>query len=78
MDLFKEKYTKFDIAGVVLGAIFGYWYYAKIGCNSEGCFLTNHWGITMTWGALLGYFLVDIFTSYFGGKSSKKREDMGS
>ena len=41
-------------AGIVLGAVGGYTYYATIGCSSGSCPITSNPWISTGWGALIG------------------------
>ncbi len=52
----------FTIAGVVIGAVGGYIYYAKIGCASGTCPITSSPYISTIYGAIMGGLTVNIFT----------------
>ncbi|MFZ9956984.1 MAG: DUF6132 family protein [Flavobacteriales bacterium] len=52
----------FTIAGVVIGAVGGYLYYAKIGCASGTCPITSSPHISTIYGAIMGGLTVNIFT----------------
>lgn len=49
------------IAGIILGAVGGYIYYIKIGCQSGTCPITSNPSLSMLWGAILGFLLFDMF-----------------
>lgn len=49
------------IAGITLGGIGGFAYYYFIGCASGTCPITSNPYITVIYGALLGYILLDMF-----------------
>jgi hypothetical protein len=44
---------------IVGGATAGYLYYYFVGCQSGSCAITSNPYMTVIWGALLGYFLVN-------------------
>jgi len=52
-----------QIIGVALGGIAGFMYYYKIGCSSGTCPITSNPWISTIWGAVMGYLLVDLFSS---------------
>lgn len=49
----KRKLVKMT-AGVVLGSIAGYTYYALVGCSTGSCPITSNPWISTFWGALIG------------------------
>ncbi|MDD4991962.1 MAG: DUF6132 family protein [Paludibacter sp.] len=49
------------IAGITLGGIGGFAYYYFIGCASGTCPITSNPYITVIYGALMGYLLLDMF-----------------
>lgn len=51
----------FKIIGIVLGAIGGYLYYYFIGCSSGTCPITSNPYISVIYGAVMGYLLLDLF-----------------
>ncbi|MCX6181878.1 MAG: DUF6132 family protein [Bacteroidetes bacterium] len=59
MDLFKTY--GLTMVGVLLGAIGGYWYYAKVGCATGTCPITSNPWISTLYGALLGGLALNIF-----------------
>ncbi|MBU2650810.1 MAG: hypothetical protein KKA81_07735 [Bacteroidetes bacterium] len=65
-----------SVAGIALGALGGYIYYIRIGCNSGSCPITSNPWMSMLWGAAIGYLLFDMFS----GKKKKRmqREDRRS
>ena len=47
-------------SGIILGAILGYVYYAKVGCVSGHCMIwANPW-IATSYGALLGFLVAGL------------------
>ncbi len=65
--IWKRKYLKFftlaSIIGILIGAIGGYLYYAKIGCSSGSCAISSNPYISTLWGAAMGYLLGDMFNT---------------
>mgnify|MGYP000898988583 CR=1 FL=1 len=61
LQILKNTFPLLTLAGIVIGAIGGYWYYAEIGCLSGTCPLTSNPWISTLWGALIGYLLFDMF-----------------
>ena len=53
--------------GIIVGALGGYIYYAKVGCVSGTCPITSDPINSMLYGALMGFLLFSMFT-----KSPKK------
>lgn len=49
------------LIGLVVGAIGGYAYYYYIGCASGTCPLTSNPYISVIFGAVFGYLLLDLF-----------------
>ncbi len=47
------------LIAVVIGSTMGYLYYHYIGCNSGSCSADNGPFISVLWGGLLGFFLVN-------------------
>ena len=52
----------FTIIGVAVGAVGGYLYYAKVGCESGTCPITSSPYISTIYGAIMGGLTVNIFT----------------
>lgn len=50
------------IIGILLGALGGYIYYIKIGCNTGTCPITSDPTNSMLYGALMGFLLFGLFT----------------
>jgi hypothetical protein len=48
-----RKYT-WTVAGMVLGAMGGFFYWKYIGCQSGTCMITSVWHNSTAYGALLG------------------------
>jgi hypothetical protein len=53
--------NKLTIAGVLLGAVGGYLYYAFVGCASGTCAITSNPVISSLYGALMGGLLLNMF-----------------
>jgi hypothetical protein len=53
--------NKLTIAGVLLGAVGGYLYYAFVGCASGTCAITSSPTISTLYGALMGGLLLNMF-----------------
>lgn len=49
------------IIGATLGAIGGFMYYYFIGCSSGTCPITSNPYISIVYGAIMGYLLLDLF-----------------
>ncbi len=49
------------LIGLVAGSIGGFAYYYFIGCNSGSCPLKSNPYITVIFGAVIGYLLLDMF-----------------
>ena len=60
MSTFLKK-NLFGLIGLVAGAIGGYAYYYFIGCNTGSCPLTSNPYISVIFGAVIGYLLLDMF-----------------
>lgn len=70
----KDLFPVLTIVGIVLGAIGGYLYYAKVGCVSGTCPLTSNPWISTFWGALIGYLLFDMFRKKKPVDDQKEKE----
>lgn len=44
---------------IVIGALAGYLYYHFVGCNSGQCSITSDPAMSIIWGGMLGFFLVN-------------------
>lgn len=60
------------IVGVLVGAIAGYAYYHYVGCVSGTCPITSNPYNMIVYGALVGYLLFDLFSSYKRQKNVKE------
>lgn len=49
------------ITGILIGGIGGFAYYHFAGCTSGTCPITSNPYISIVYGALLGYLLLDMF-----------------
>ena len=56
------------MAGLLLGVAGGYLYYHFIGCRSGSCSITSNPYMSMIWGGLMGYLLLDMVASYLRPK----------
>ena len=65
MRLLSKHWLK--IVGVLVGALGGYIYYAKVGCLTGTCPITSDPTNSILYGALMGLLLFNLFT-----KSPKK------
>jgi len=70
----KDMFPVLSIVGIIIGAIGGYLYYAKVGCVSGTCPLTSNPLISTFWGALIGYLLGDMFRKKKPVVAEKKDE----
>ena len=55
------KKNLLGLIGLAAGAIGGYAYYYFIGCNTGSCPLTSNPYISVIFGAVIGYLLLDMF-----------------
>lgn len=53
--------NKLLIAGVLLGAVGGYFYWQQIGCSSGSCAITSKWPNSTAYGGLMGGLLFSMF-----------------
>ena len=60
MKYFLKKHI-FKIIGILVGGVAGFLYYHFVGCTSGTCPITSNPYITVLYGALLGYLLLDMF-----------------
>ncbi len=58
-NFFKEHILK--VIGILVGGIAGFLYYHFVGCTSGTCPITSNPYITVLYGSLLGYLLLDMF-----------------
>jgi len=58
-NLIKKHILK--IIGIFVGGVAGYLYYHFVGCASGTCPITSNPYITVAYGALMGYLLLDMF-----------------
>lgn len=56
-----KKISLLSLAGLVVGAIGGYIYYAQVGCVSGTCAITSNPWMSTAWGAAFGYLVFDMF-----------------
>jgi hypothetical protein len=55
----KKNFLK--ITGILAGGIGGFAYYHFVGCSSGTCPITSNPYISILYGALMGYLLLDMF-----------------
>jgi len=60
MKYFFKKHS-LKIIGILVGGVTGFLYYHFVGCASGTCPITSNPYITVLYGALLGYLLLDMF-----------------
>ncbi len=60
---FFARISKIALVGLIIGAIGGYIYYAKVGCVSGTCAITSNPWMSTAWGGAFGYLIFDIFKS---------------
>jgi hypothetical protein len=63
--------NKWVIAGVIIGAVGGYFYWQQVGCNSGTCMITSKWHNSTAYGALMGGLLFSIFKKEKNGNNDK-------
>jgi hypothetical protein len=62
--------NKLAIAGAILGAIGGYFYWQQIGCSSGTCMITSKWPNSTAYGGLMGGLLFSIFKKNNNGNKN--------
>ena len=67
-----NKY-RFQIIGIILGAIGGFLYWKYVGCLTGNCTIASIWYHMVPYGALMG-FLVGGMVEDFAEKGAKKKE----
>ena len=55
------KMNILKITGVLIGGAGGFAYYYFIGCTSGTCPITSNPYISILWGAVMGYLILDMF-----------------
>jgi len=55
------KMNILKITGVLIGGAGGFAYYYFIGCTSGTCPITSNPYISILWGAVMGYLVLDMF-----------------
>ncbi len=72
----KQKLFSFfpplTIAGILVGAIGGYIYYAQVGCASGTCAITSNPYMSILWGGMIGYLLGDMFRKKIKTRSKNR------
>lgn len=56
--VFSKRFLK-PLISAGIGALLGFLYYYFIGCTSGQCAITSNPYMSMIWGGLIGYFLVN-------------------
>jgi len=49
------------LAGMVIGAVAGYFYWQQVGCVNGTCMITSKWHNSTAYGAVMGGLLFSIF-----------------
>jgi hypothetical protein len=62
------------IAGVLLGAVAGFFYWQQIGCTSGTCMITSKWHNSVAYGGLMGGLLLSIFKPARHGSNKQERK----
>jgi hypothetical protein len=65
--------NKIILAGVILGAITGYFYYRLIGCSSGTCLISSKPVNSTIYFALMGAILFSLFKKETGSERNNKR-----
>ena len=60
MKAFLKKHLK-KILGILLGGVGGFSYYYFVGCASGTCPITSNPYISIVYGGIMGYLIVDMF-----------------
>jgi hypothetical protein len=68
-----KKIPVITVVGLIVGAVGGYLYYAKVGCVSGTCAITSNPWMSTAWGGAFGYLVFDMFN---GRKKKEKQESM--
>lgn len=61
--------NKLSFVGAIVGAVLGYLYWNFVGCSSGSCAITSSPVNSTTYGALMGFLIVEMF------KSDKTKKD---
>jgi hypothetical protein len=70
MKTIKKYYIQ--LIGLAFGVAGGYLYYKFVGCQSGSCAITSNPYMSMLWGGLMGYLLLDMLANYLKpGKEAK-------
>lgn len=67
-----KKYG-FIVSGVVIGALFGFFYWKFVGCSTGSCPITSSPFISTLWGAAMGGLFFSLFRQS-KGRTEKNRE----
>jgi hypothetical protein len=62
-----------QITGLILGVAGGYLYYRLIGCQSGSCAITSNPFMSMIWGGLMGWLLLDMVAVYLKPKKEAEK-----
>jgi hypothetical protein len=58
-EFFKSWHFWKPFLGVTLGGLAGFLYYYFVGCVSGGCAITSNPYMSILWGGLMGFFVVN-------------------
>jgi len=72
-DFFK-KYLP-EIAGTLVGAAGGFFYWKYIGCVSGTCTIKSNWYLMIPWAAVLGFLAGSVAGDIIRKKSRQKNPD---
>lgn len=69
---FLKHFNLFHFIGIFLGIIGGYAYYHFVGCSTGTCALKSNPYIMISYGAAIGYVVLDLVWSFYQKKKDKK------
>ncbi|MCC5919632.1 MAG: DUF6132 family protein [Cyclobacteriaceae bacterium] len=57
MEIFTKRNWIISGAGILAGALIGFFYYETIGCSTGACMITSNPWVSTLYGGLLGFFV---------------------